>query len=54
MPLAGLLFCFSIWLNLSVSAKIAGSIWFAAGLVFYLIHTRRTSSAETAFDIANT
>jgi putrescine importer len=54
MPLAGLLFCFSIWINLSVSAKIAGSIWFAAGLVFYLIQTRRTSSVETAFDIANT
>ena len=54
LPLAGLLFCFSIWLNLSVSAKIAGGLWFAAGLVFYLVQTRRTSSVETAFDIANT
>jgi amino acid transporter len=54
LPLTGLLFCLSIWLNLSVSAKIAGGLWFAAGLAFYLIRTRRTRSAETVFDIANT
>jgi amino acid transporter len=54
LPLAGLLFCLAIWLNLSVNAKIAGGLWFAGGLVFHLIRTRRTGGAEPAFDFANT
>lgn len=33
-PVAGFLICFYIWLNLSVPAKIAGSIWLACGLAY--------------------
>jgi amino acid transporter len=54
LPLTGLLFCFSIWLNLSVPAKIVGSVWFAAGFVFHLIQTRRTAGVEPAFDFSST
>ncbi len=49
LPLVGLLFCLSIWLNLSTPAKIAGGTWFAAGFVFHLIQSRR-AGAEPAFD----
>ncbi|MDZ4800696.1 MAG: APC family permease [Bryobacteraceae bacterium] len=54
LPLFGFLFCLSIWLNLSVPAKIAGGVWFAAGYIFHLIQTRRRGGAEPTFDFANT
>ena len=54
LPLAGLLFCFLIWVNLSVPAKIAGGLWFTAGFVFHVVQTRRAGGVETAFDTANT
>jgi amino acid transporter len=53
LPLAGLLFCFSIWLNLSVPAKIAGGMWFTAGLAFHLVRPRRSDSDEPVPDFAN-
>jgi amino acid transporter len=53
LPLTGLLFCFSIWLNLSVSAKIAGTLWFVTGYVFHLIQARRTPGAQPAFDFSS-
>jgi amino acid transporter len=33
-PAAGFLICFVLWLNLSRPAKIAGTIWMAAGIAF--------------------
>ena len=44
LPAFGFLFCLSIWLNLSRPAKIAGGLWFLAGLLFHLL--RRRSGAE--------
>jgi putrescine importer len=35
-PIVGFGVCFFIWLNLSVPAKIAGSLWLAAGLTYGL------------------
>jgi putrescine importer len=52
LPLAGLLFCLAIWLNLSVPAKIAGGLWFAAGFTFHIVRTRR-AGVEPAFDFSN-
>jgi amino acid transporter len=39
LPLLGFLFCTIIWLGLGASAKTAGYIWFAIGLVVLAIHT---------------
>jgi putrescine importer len=39
-PLAGFFICLLLWLNLSRPAKIAGSIWMAAGILFGAIKTR--------------
>jgi putrescine importer len=49
LPAFGFLFCLSIWLNLSMAAKIAGGIWFAVGLVYNLVQTRRRGGAEFDF-----
>lgn len=45
LPAGGFLFCLSIWLNLSRAAMITGAIWFAAGLVYDVVQTRRGKSA---------
>jgi putrescine importer len=39
-PLSGFLICLLLWLNLSRPAKIVGSIWMAAGILFGAIKTR--------------
>jgi len=39
-PLIGFLFCFFIWINLSIHAKIAGSIWVLAGMIVGFIKTK--------------
>ncbi|HKE34344.1 MAG TPA: APC family permease [Candidatus Acidoferrum sp.] len=39
-PLLGFVICFFLWLNLSRSAKIAGSIWMLAGIAFGVWKTR--------------
>lgn len=40
VPLGGFLFCLAIWWNLSRPARIAGGVWFAAGLAQVVIKTR--------------
>jgi len=50
LPACGFLFCFSIWLNLSVPAKVAGSIWFVLGFVYDLVKNRRGESAAIPFE----
>jgi putrescine importer len=39
-PLAGFFICLLLWLNLSRPAKIVGSIWMGAGILFGAIKTR--------------
>ncbi len=39
-PLAGFFICLLLWLNLSRPAKIVGTIWMAAGIIFGAIKTR--------------
>ena len=39
-PILGFLICLGLWLNLSRPAKIVGSIWMAAGILFGAIKTR--------------
>lgn len=34
LPLFGFLFCGWIWLNLSITAKIVGGVWFALGIIY--------------------
>ena len=46
LPAFGFLFCLSIWLNLSTPAKIIGTIWFAGGLLFNVLQSRRDPGAE--------
>jgi len=50
MPGAGFLICLLLWLNLSSPAKIAGSIWMAAGIAFGAWKTRGFRSALVDFD----
>jgi putrescine importer len=50
LPAGGFLFCFTIWLNLSVAAKITGTIWFAAGLVYDIVQNRRGGSTAIPFE----
>jgi putrescine importer len=40
LPLAGMVFCLAIWWNLSWLAKVAGGLWFVAGIVYLGILTR--------------
>ena len=39
-PIAGFLICLLLWLNLSTPAKIAGTVWMLAGIIFGAIKTR--------------
>jgi putrescine importer len=40
LPLFGFGFCTLIWWNLNIVAKIAGGVWFLAGLIYIVISTR--------------
>ncbi len=40
VPLAGFLFCLTIWLNLATPAKVAGAVWFIVGITYDAIITR--------------
>lgn len=50
-PLLGFLICLLLWLNLSWQAKLAGSIWVVAGLVFGAIKTHGFKRDLVSFDI---
>jgi amino acid transporter len=39
-PLVGLVICFVLWLNLSTTAKVAGTVWMVAGIAFGAWKTR--------------
>jgi len=40
LPLVGFIFCFYLWWSLRMPAKIAGSAWLVAGLIYGAIRTR--------------
>ena len=40
IPGLGFLFCLAIWLNLSMPAKVAGSIWLVIGLLYDAVKSR--------------
>ena len=50
-PVLGFCICFFIWLNLSRPAKVAGTIWIAAGIAYGAIKTRGFQS-ELCFDVS--
>lgn len=50
IPLAGFLFCFLIWWALPRPAKIAGSIWLAAGALQLIFRKGITRTAELPMD----
>ncbi len=50
-PLAGFVICFFLWWNLSAPAKIAGSIWMAAGIAFGAWKTRGFRADLVNFDL---
>ena len=47
VPLAGLLIDLFIWLNLSHSAQLLGTLWIAAGLALYFAMRRSAIGADT-------
>lgn len=53
LPALGFLFCAVIWLGLGAPAKIAGGIWFVAGLFVLARHTRGFQQAIVLPDPAN-
>ena len=49
-PVIGFVICLYIWLNLRLPAKIAGSIWLAAGIIYGAIKTRGFSRNLIQFE----
>jgi putrescine importer len=50
-PILGFVICLLLWLNLSTPAKIAGSIWMAAGIAFGAWKTRGFRGDLVNFDL---
>lgn len=50
-PIAGFVICGAIWWNLSPMAKIAGSIWMAAGVAYGAWKTRGFQADLVNFDV---
>jgi hypothetical protein len=50
-PLLGFSVCLLLWLNLSRTAQIAGSIWMAAGIAFGAWKTRGFKGELVNFEI---
>jgi hypothetical protein len=50
-PALGFAVCLLLWLNLSRTAQIAGSIWMAAGIAFGAWKTRGFRGELVSFDI---
>ena len=52
VPGLGAVFCFMIWWGLATPAKIAGGIWFAAGLTHTAIRTRGFQTRSVMIDFS--
>jgi amino acid transporter len=50
LPLAGLLFCFAIWLELPIVSKITGTIWLCIGIIYSAIKTNGFRNRPLLFD----
>jgi len=50
-PVLGFVICLLLWLSLSTPAKIAGSIWMAAGIAFGAWKTRGFRGDLVNFDL---
>jgi amino acid transporter len=50
-PIAGFVVCLLLWLNLSWSAKVAGSIWMALGIAYGAVRTRGFKAELVTFDV---
>jgi len=50
VPFMGFLVCFVIWISLPSPAKIVGTIWFLAGVVFLFVKTRGLKERPVEFD----
>jgi len=50
-PVLGFVICLLLWLNLSRPAKIAGSVWMAAGIAFGAVKTRGFRSNLIDFEL---
>jgi putrescine importer len=50
IPFLGFAVCFAIWISLPAPAKIVGTIWLLAGVVFLLIKTRGLKQKPVEFD----
>ena len=53
MPLLGFAVCLVIWLSLPSPAKITGTIWLTAGIIFLAIKTRGFSDKPVGFDYSD-
>jgi amino acid transporter len=51
MPAIGFVFCFAIWLGLGKQAKLVGSLWFAAGLIYDAIISKGFTQAPTPLEL---
>jgi putrescine importer len=54
LPAAGFLVCLIIWLSLPSPAKVIGSIWLAAGVIYLLFKTRGLKEKPAEFDFSET
>jgi amino acid transporter len=50
-PVLGFLICLGLWLNLSRPAKIVGSIWMAAGILYGAIRTKGFRGSQIDFEL---
>jgi putrescine importer len=50
IPLLGFLVCLAIWISLPSPAKIVGSIWLTAGIVYLFVKTKGFKEKPAAFD----
>lgn len=50
LPGGGFLFCLWIWLNISVSSIIMGSVWFVVGIIYLAVTTKGFKSKAKKLD----
>jgi putrescine importer len=51
VPALGFVICLFIWLNLSQAAKVAGTAWLAAGIIYGAVRTKGFRSDLVRFEI---
>ena len=51
IPFLGFLICLAIWMSLPIPAKIIGSLWLAAGIIFLTVKTRGFRQKPVEMDL---